>query len=519
MGGKSVKLERSLLREEEILVDEILTADDKSARRTMIAFIMKSIVGCGDNKTIANQVLDQFVITASKDPVGTTRSLVMRVIHDLNEGKTAKDIIKSRGRGSLELTRWTDSLFRQRLIGHHNQDPETFTYTNLKQSDFKLLTHIEQYRGNFMLAMREVGINPLVHLEDVPWVDNANSKVLLKLMIKDIESRCGIDSLNYHSMISHQSAILGIEENAHQHFPECKKFGCIRRVPGASIVKRMTEVYGSYKEGVCDLLPISSDDYEDLIERKPHEVTFKKYLDRLRNFIDEANDDWTIADFMRADRGAHHGLYNKKENLQFLERVHGDVMVAAVLQINFEESLESESTFLKSVFDDLVRETKSRRVSNLQIRLEGYRFQALFLDMLIDVRVGLVKNQDFIYERYIDRDACERLGHTPHCKVDFGFPDFIIDTKTSVTAGRRIANQTLRYLDHTNHLIRVTLRQRHRTEIVKSKQLTTMTIYEFIDQSDQYIGRSIPGDWIDKFRVYEMERSARIQEALGDQRG
>lgn len=136
--------------------------------------------------------------------------------------------------------------------------------------------------------------------------------------------------------------------------------------------------------------------------------------------------------------------------------------------------------------------------------------------MLVDARVGLVKNQDFIYERYIDRDACERLGHTPHCKVDFGFPDFIIDTKTSVTAGRRIANQTLRYLDHTNHLIRVTLRQRHRTEIVKSKQLTTMTVYEFIEQSDQYIGRSIPGDWIDQFKVYERESTARIQEALGD---
>lgn len=519
MGGKSVRLERSLLREEEILVDEILTTDDKSARRTMVAFIIKSVVGCDDNKAIATQVLDQFVITASRDPVGTTRSLVMRIVHDLNEGKTAKDIIKSRGRGSLELTRWTESLFRQRLISHHNRDPEAFTYTNLKQSDFKLLTHIEHYRGNFMLAMREVGINPLVHLEDVPWLDNANSKVLLKFMIKDIGSRSGIDSLNYHSMISHQSAILGIDRNAHQDFPECKKFGCIRRVPGASIVKRMTEVYGSYKEGVCDLLPISSEDYEDLIERKPHKVPVEKYLDRLRNFIDEADDDWTIADFMHADRGAHHGLHNKKDDLQFLERVHGDVMVAAVLQITFEDSQESESIFLESVFDDLVRETKSRRVSNLQIRLEGYRFQALFLDMLQDARVGLIKNEDFVYERFIDRDACERHGHSTHCKVDFGFPDFIIDTKTSVTAGRRIANQTLRYLDHTNHLIRVTLRQRLRTEIVKTKRLTTMTIYEFIDQSDQFIGRSIPDDWIDKFKVYERESTARIQEALGDLEG
>ena len=516
MGGKSVKLERSLLQEEKVFIDEILTVDDRSARRTMIAFIIWRVVGSADNKSIANQVLEEFVITASKDPIGTTRSLVTRIVKDLNEGKTAQFVISKRGKGSLELTRWTDSLFRQRIVQHHDHNPDGFTYTNLKHDDFKLISHIEQYRGNFSAAMQEVGINPLVHLEDVPWGDETNSRVLLQSMMKDIESRCGLDSLNYHSMETSQSAILGIQENAHEGFPECKKFGCIRRVPGKSIVKRMTEIYGSYKSGVCDLLSISELDYEDLVERKPHEVSVEKYLDRFRDFIDKSGDDWTIADFMRADRSAHHGLHNKKESLHFLDRVHGDVMVAAILEIHFQDSSDSESAFLSSLFDDLVRETKARRVSNLQIRLEGYRFQALFLEMLIDPRVGLKKNRDFIYERFIDQVACERLEHSPHCKVDFGFPDFIIDTKTSVTAGKRIANQTLRYLDHTDHLIRVTLRQRYRTEVVKSKQLTTMTVYEFIERSNQYIGESIPSDWSDRFRVFAKESAERIQEAQSD---
>ena len=515
MGGRPVRLTRSISNQEIEVVDSILLKRDLLDRRTLIASMIQLICAGNENLEIAQSLVSEFSLKNSDDPVGTTRTLVTRVIKDLNSGASVSDVIEKRGKAKIQLTKWTPEKVKQSLRHYHSNDPQNFTYTSIKQSDPKLISHIEN-GSNFSRSLAESGINPKIHLEDVDWGGEENSKRLLISMLNDIIRRCGISSINYNSMQSSQSAILGIEDDAHEGFDECKRFGCIRRVPGTSILKRTSEIFGSYKQGVCELLSLSEEAYEDLIERKPQEVPFEKYLDRLRSFIDESGDDWTIADFMRADRSAHHGLYNKKKNLKFLERVHGDVMVAAVLQINFEDSQESESAFLESVFDDLVRETKSRRVSNLQIRLEGYRFQALFLDMLVDARVGLVKNQDFIYERYIDRDACERLGHTPHCKVDFGFPDFIIDTKTSVTAGRRIANQTLRYLDHTNHLIRVTLRQRHRTEIVKSKQLTTMTVYEFIDQSDQYIGRSIPGDWIDKFKVYERESTARIQEALGD---
>jgi hypothetical protein len=516
LGGKFVKLERTLFKDEMDLINEILIENDRNQRKTMVAFIIMNALSSNDNKAIANLVLEQFSILSSKDPLGTTRSLVTRIINDINQGKTTHEIIKNRGKGLVELTRWTDALFKSRILEHHNKSHENFTYTTLKQSDFKLISHIEQYRDNFKVAMQKVGINPMVHLEDVPWIDKTNSKALLEIMIKDIVFRCGVESLNYHSMITTQSAILGIQENFHEEFPECKKFGCIRRVPGSAIIKKMTDLYGSYKHGVCELLLISSDDYEELIEKKPQEVPIATYLDRLRNFIDTADEDWTIADFMRADRSAHRGLHNKKDKLKFIDQVYGDVMVAAVLQIFFEDSDNTEATFFEHSFDDLVRETKSRRVSNIQIRLEGYRFQEVFLQMLTDNRVGLIIDKDFTYERFIDRAMCEHLGHSPDCKVDFAFPNCIIDTKRSVTAGRRVANQTLRYLDHTNHLIRVTLRQRYRTELIKSKRLTTLTVYDFIERSHQYIGVSIPKDWIGRFEIYEKESASRIQEALGD---
>ena len=131
--------------------------------------------------------------------------------------------------------------------------------------------------------------------------------------------------------------------------------------------------------------------------------------------------------------------------------------------------------------------------------------------MLISNEVGLKVGVDFQYEKYIDPDECRHLGHKKLCKVDFKFDNMIIDTKRTVTSSERIYDQTQRYLDHTDHLIHVTLNQKYKEEEIKNKKLTTLTVFEFIKLSHNYIGTTIPDYWLSIFENYAKDSSKRIK--------
>ena len=186
-------------------------------------------------------------------------------------------------------------------------------------------------------------------------------------------------------------------------------------------------------------------------------------------------------------------------------------MAASFGQILLELSGEDQKDFIIRRLPKIVRSIEFKRMTNPQARLEGYEFQKLFLKMLVSDDVGLRVGVDFEYEKQIDPDACRHLGHKKTCKSDFKFENFIIDTKRSVTSSERIYDQTQRYLDHTDHLIHVTLNQKYKEEKRNNKKLTTLTVFEFIERSHEYIGTSISEDWLSIFEDYAKDSSKRIK--------
>lgn len=507
---EKVTIKRKIKTEELTFLNKNLNFKTKPSRKNLIAKIIKNSIDGMDNLENAKQIVKIFPITISKDPIATTRSLVLRIISDINDNKSLVEIIQARGKGNFELTKWTQGTVKQKLKKLHNQNPTNFNYKQILKTESKLLSHIEN-KSNFRNALIDSGINPLVHLDDMVWGDELEAKKNLEFMLRDIINRCGISSINYNSMYSTQSAILGINKNAHEKYNECNKFGCIKRIKGGAIVRKISNLFGDYKVGVCKLLSISEDDYNQLIERKPFNVKVSDYLNKLKEFIDTSDEMWTIAQFSRKEKIAHHGLHNKKSELTFINDASGDVMVASVAQITFENLKISKKKFLIDYFPDIEKETRSRKSSNKQIRLEGYIFQRLFLEMLEDEELGLKKNQDFFYEKFIDSKVCEQLGHNPKCKMDFIFNDFVIDTKRSVISGSKSKEKTQRYLEHTDHLIYVTLRQHYKSTVLNNKKFTIMTVYDFIDKSKNLLGTQIHDSWKKKFKNYALASSKRIQ--------
>ena len=503
-----VKLERTLSNKECDDIDELVNSNDLSSRTVLIATILKNALNEVENLQSAQEIVDKFSFSASKDAVGTTRALITRVLKDINSGQTVSSVLRKRGAGDLELQRWSDERIINRLVQHHHSLENDFSYKKLKEIDSSLISALES-KSSFQNWLEKAGINPLVHLQDLDWGNDKHAKALLTSLLNDIKRRCGIQSLNVLSMDSYQNSILGIDDLAHIEFEECNKYGCIRRVSGAAIVRKMTQIFGSYKDGVQELLGLSIDDYEQLIERKRHEIDLTDYLERLRAFI--ANDpNWLISDFASKHRPIHHGLHNKREKLEFFRECYEDVMASAVAEIEFLDSELSREEFAEHRVPDIYKDVLSRRTTNPQSRLEGYNFQKLFLEMLTSDEVGLVRGTDFLYEKEIDRADCSRFGHEKICKPDFRFPNLIIDTKRTVTAGHRIADQTKRYLDHTSHLVHVTLNQRYTVQTLGDKKQTRLTIFEFIDRSPDFIGRGIPSDWHEIFRSYAVEAARRI---------
>jgi len=510
MKGNRLKLSRSLDLDERIALEEVFVNPDYSKRITLIAFIIQNIVSGIDNLEISKRAVKIFDFSESKDPIGTTRSKVIHIIGDLNSNLSVNEILDKRGKGNLELKKWSDERISTHLKKLHHEAPENFNYTAVKLANKSLISVIEN-RGSFQNRLINVGINPHVHLEDVVWGDAEESIILLKQFLRDIIRRCGIDQLNSHTMEKNQSSILGISDNCHVDFAECKKFGCIKRISGGSIQLKIEKLFGNYKTGICKLLDISKSEYEQNIERKRGFIGVDEYLDVLRGYLKSAGEDWTVSEFHNNHPTTHHGLHNNKNKLKFINHCNGDVMAASFGQILLELSGEDEQEFIVHRLPKIVRSIEFKRLTNPQARLEGYEFQKLFLDMLISDEVGLKVGVDFEYEKQIDPDVCRRLGHDKTCKGDFKFDNFIIDTKRSVTSSEKIRDQTQRYLDHTDHLIHVTLNQKYKEEERKNKKLTTLTVFEFIKLSHNYIGISIPDYWLSRFENYAKESSKRIK--------
>ena len=510
MKSNRLNFQRSLDIEERSALEEVLVNPDYSKRKTLIAFIIQNIVTGIDNLEIAKRAVKQFNFSESKDPISTTRSKVIHIIHDLNSSLSVSEILDKRGKGNLELKKWSDEKISTSLTKLHHEAQENFTYTAVKLSDKSLISVIEK-RGSFQDRLINIGINPRVHLEDIVWGDIEESKVLLKEFLEDIIRRCGIEQLNSHSMETSQSAILGISDNYHADFDECKKYGCIRRVSGGAIKIKIEKIFVDYKTGICKLLNISKYTYEQKIERKRNFIGVDEYLDVLRGYLKSAGEDWTVSEFHNNHPVTHHGLHNNKHELKFINQCNGDVMAAAFGQILLELSGEDQKDFIIRRLPRIVRSIEFKRMTNPQARLEGYEFQKLFLKMLVSDDVGLRVGVDFEYEKQIDPDACRHLGHKKTCKSDFKFENFIIDTKRSVTSSERIYDQTQRYLDHTDHLIHVTLNQKYKEEKRNNKKLTTLTVFEFIERSHEYIGTSISEDWLSIFADYAKDSSKRIK--------
>jgi len=510
MNSNHLNLQRSLDLNERTTLEEILVNPDYSKRKTLIAFIIQNIVKGIDNLEIAKRAVKQFNFSESKDPISTTRSKVLHIIHDLNSNLSVNEILDKRGKGSLELKKWSDERISTSLMKLHDELRENFTYTAVKLLNKSIISVIEK-RGPFQDRLIKAGINPQVHLEDVVWGDAKASKILLKELLEDIIRRCGTEQLNSSSMEKSQSAILGISDNYHADFDECKKYGCIKRISGGAIKIQIEKVFGNYKTGICKLLNISKSDYEKKIERKRSFIGVNEYLDVLRGYLKLAGEDWTVSEFHNDHTVAHHGLHNNKHDLKFIKQCNGDVMAAAFGQILLELSGDEENDFVMERLPKIVRSIEFKRLTNPQARLEGYEFQKLFLMMLVSDDVGLKSGIDFEYEKHIDPEKCRHMAHEKTCKCDFKFDGFIIDTKRSVTSSKRVDEQTRRYLDHTDHLIHVTLNQKYKEKEINNKKLTTLTVFEFIERSHDYIGKNIPNNWLSIFKDYAKNSSKRIK--------
>jgi len=508
MGGRAVKLKTKLTSSELQGLKQEIENSDYSKRRTLVAFIIIELCEGESTIDIAKKVTEVFDLRSSKNAFEATRATIVRVIKDLNEGLSVEDVIKKRGKGSVELEKWSDEKIITSIQKYHDELREQAKYTKLKEIDPGLIAVIEN-RMSFQEALRKSGVNPAIHLNDVDWGDSKNTETLLKEFLADIEYRCGRSSLNYHTMYAYQSAIIGTANDAHDKFSECQKHGCIKRVSGSAIVRKIENTFGDYKTGLQELLKINEGEYEESIQRKRHGVDISVYLEELRHFIEAEGDDWNISEFAVKCGTAHHGIHNHKEELSFFYDCHEDAMVAAFAQIQLEESGVSAEVFRLKHLRKLIAETQKRRLTNPEVRLEGYRFQKLFLEMLLDS--GLIEGEDFFYEQEISRSECRNHGHTKICKVDFRFSNLIIDTKRTLGKSSRLNDQISRYLDHCQHLVVVTMRQKFKQEKRGEKTLTVLTISEFIDRSENLIGTKISNLWNDKFAEYGKLAAKRIQ--------
>ena len=59
--------------------------------------------------------------------------------------------------------------------------------------------------------------------------------------------------------------------------------------------------------------------------------------------------------------------------------------------------------------------------------------------------------------------------------------------------------------------LHVTLNQKYKEEKIRDKKLTTLTVFDFIKLSNNYIGTTIPDVWLSIFKKYAKDSSKRIK--------
>jgi hypothetical protein len=231
MGGKPVRPDRDFTLEELGHIRETLEDKNVGERAKMIALILHQIGSGVEPKEIANNVVKAFIFANSKDPYNTTLATIYRIVKDdINrDGLTAAAIIGKRGAAKLELDKWPESRIINTLVELHNNHGAEFSYDILKKSYPGLLSVIER-NANFSAYLKRAGINPEIHLKDFVWGSDLETKSKIQAMLLEISTRLGIEQLNYHSMYSRQSALIGTAPNSHSNYPKCREYGCIRKL-------------------------------------------------------------------------------------------------------------------------------------------------------------------------------------------------------------------------------------------------------------------------------------------------
>ncbi|MDC1523914.1 hypothetical protein N8468_04295 [Planktomarina temperata] len=510
MGGKPVRPDRDFTLEELGHIRETLEDKNVGERAKMIALILHQIGSGVEPKEIANNVVKAFIFANSRDPYNKTLATIYRIVKDdINrDGLTAAAIIGKRGAAKLELDKWPESRIINTLVELHNNHGAEFSYDILKKSYPGLLSVIER-NANFSAYLTRAGINPEIHLKDFVWGSDLETKSKIQAMLLEISTRLGIEQLNYHSMYSRQSALIGTAPNSHSNYPKCREYGCIRRVTGGAIIRQAERLYSTWMAAVCDLLDLTEDQYENRIERKKHRVGFESYFDVFSDYIDNKGASWDIASFVKEQRSTYRGLHNHKDKLLFYEQCYGDVIVAAYCEYRFNSLGISEAEFSQVELNKAIKEAKQKRTTNLQVRQEGYFFQD-FVKSVFE-KHGLIEGEDFLYEKKINSKLCKSKSHSKECRVEFQFEDLLIDTKRSRTRNANEDDQIARYLDHCNKLIILTVRDNEGIlERYKQGSVRVINFPSFVQSSKELIGFQIHESALAEFDEYCKDAQLRI---------
>lgn len=498
MGGKPVKLFRSLNISE---VDQLQSLLMKSSsREALVAYILLSADEGITNLDIAKNAVNKFDITSNKDPIGTTRALVTRVIKDFNDSDSVDFVIHKRGKANLTLQKWSNKKIVENLISLH-EELDDFSYQSVKSIRPELISVIEN-RGNFSKFLELSRIDPVCHLNDFQWESFEDPKIAIQKIIRAIRKKYGIEKLNLHSV--EQSTYKDILEIFRSPTAEqCKKCKP-KSLQGNAFQMAVRRHYESWEEAVVDALSISKIEFLDQVERKKHKVGWHSYFKDFEQYVTAERSNWNVIDFHKKYPTSHHGLHNNKEDSPFIHQCNFDVMKAAYSQYLFTKSDYDDTELFWNDFSTVISKNfKTKRFTSPRARLRGYEFQYLFLEMLQDSSPSLIKDKDFLYEKSIDINICESYGHVERCRPDFQFDGFWLDTKTTLTSSDRVYNQIQRYLTHTDKLLIVTLKQDTHPAFFNDNRVKIINIYNLIEHSVSIMGIQIPKIWVDKFQSWE----------------
>ena len=142
MGGKTLKLQRYIERDELFQIESLVESYDLTKRITLVSIIIKGLADGINTIDLSKNIVDIFDFSQSRNPIETTRANIFRIIKDLNSGLTCEEVLKKRGRGNFELEKWSDEKIRQYLKDLHLELKENFNYTEVKQRNSKLISII-----------------------------------------------------------------------------------------------------------------------------------------------------------------------------------------------------------------------------------------------------------------------------------------------------------------------------------------------------------------------------------------